>query len=158
MPAARPLAFFITFRTYGTWLHGDARGSVDDEHNVYGTALIRPNVMTEIRSAYRMTHPAMVLSTEQRAAVDLALLDVARHRGWTILAAAVRTNHVHIVCEGDAGVERMMGDFKRWSTKRLRESGLVAPDQPIWAVHGSTRYVWTEVQLRRALSYVVNDH
>ena len=32
-----PLAYLITFRTYGTWLHGDARGSVDREHNVFGT-------------------------------------------------------------------------------------------------------------------------
>jgi hypothetical protein len=24
-----PLAYFISFRTYGTWLHGDERGSVN---------------------------------------------------------------------------------------------------------------------------------
>jgi len=24
-----PLAYLITFRSYGTWLHGDERGSVD---------------------------------------------------------------------------------------------------------------------------------
>ena len=24
-----PLAYFISFRTFGTWLHGDRRGSVD---------------------------------------------------------------------------------------------------------------------------------
>ena len=27
-----PLAYFITFRSYGTWLHGDKRGSVDRLH------------------------------------------------------------------------------------------------------------------------------
>ncbi len=32
-----PLAYFITFRCYGTWLHGDRRGSVDRFHNIYGT-------------------------------------------------------------------------------------------------------------------------
>jgi hypothetical protein len=26
--AATPLAYFITLRTYGTWLHGDDRGTV----------------------------------------------------------------------------------------------------------------------------------
>ena len=30
-----PLAYLITFRTYGTWQHGDERGSVDREHNRY---------------------------------------------------------------------------------------------------------------------------
>ena len=28
-----PLAYFITFHTYGSWLHGAVSGSVDDEHN-----------------------------------------------------------------------------------------------------------------------------
>ncbi|MGQ0761444.1 MAG: hypothetical protein ACT4OT_05435 [Acidobacteriota bacterium] len=32
-----PLAYLITFRCYGTWLHGDERGSVDRKQNVYGT-------------------------------------------------------------------------------------------------------------------------
>ena len=28
-----PLAHLSTFRSYGTWLHGDKRGSVDRSHN-----------------------------------------------------------------------------------------------------------------------------
>jgi hypothetical protein len=28
-----PLAYLITFRCYGTWLHGDERGSVDRFRN-----------------------------------------------------------------------------------------------------------------------------
>jgi hypothetical protein len=35
------LAYLITFTTYGARLHGSARGSVDDEHNVYGTPLLQ---------------------------------------------------------------------------------------------------------------------
>ena len=32
------LAYFITFSTYGSWLHGTKKGmgSVDREHNEYG--------------------------------------------------------------------------------------------------------------------------
>jgi hypothetical protein len=40
-----PLAYLITFRTYGTWLHGDERGSVDRQHNVYGTPRLDPDAM-----------------------------------------------------------------------------------------------------------------
>ena len=36
---AEPAGHFLTFRTYGTWLHGDARGSVDRFHNVPGEPL-----------------------------------------------------------------------------------------------------------------------
>ncbi len=32
-----PLAYFITFTTYGSWLPGSVKGSADAEHNVYGT-------------------------------------------------------------------------------------------------------------------------
>jgi hypothetical protein len=31
-----PLAYHITFGTYGTRLHGDDRGTVDQAHNFYG--------------------------------------------------------------------------------------------------------------------------
>ena len=36
-----PLAYFITFRAYGTWLHGDERGSVDRLHNTFGSPSLR---------------------------------------------------------------------------------------------------------------------
>jgi hypothetical protein len=32
-----PLAYFISFRSYGTWLHGDKRGAIDRVHNRYRT-------------------------------------------------------------------------------------------------------------------------
>ena len=38
-----PIAYFITFRTYGTWLHGDERGSTDRDHNAYDTPLLDPD-------------------------------------------------------------------------------------------------------------------
>ena len=30
-----PLGYLISFRSYGTWLHGDERGSIDRLHNRY---------------------------------------------------------------------------------------------------------------------------
>jgi hypothetical protein len=38
-----PLAYLITFRCYGTWLHGDERGSIDRFHNRYKSPYIAPN-------------------------------------------------------------------------------------------------------------------
>jgi len=39
-----PLAYLITIRTHGTWLHGDERGSVDRHgQNIYGTNRIAAN-------------------------------------------------------------------------------------------------------------------
>jgi hypothetical protein len=38
-----PLGYLITFRSYGSWLHGDRRGSVDRFHNRFGTPRIPHN-------------------------------------------------------------------------------------------------------------------
>ena len=39
-----PMGYLITFNTYGTWLHGDARGSVDRHgKNIPGTPVIPAN-------------------------------------------------------------------------------------------------------------------
>jgi len=35
-----PKGFLITWTCYGTWLWGDGRWSVDDEHNAYATPLL----------------------------------------------------------------------------------------------------------------------
>jgi len=38
-----PLTYLITFRCYGTWLHGAQRGSIDRFHNRYKSPYIEPN-------------------------------------------------------------------------------------------------------------------
>ena len=38
-----PFAYFITFTTYGTWLHGDKRKSVDPKHNQYISLKLKSN-------------------------------------------------------------------------------------------------------------------
>jgi hypothetical protein len=36
--------YFLTFHTYGTWLHGDERGSIDRKgYNIPGTPVRVPN-------------------------------------------------------------------------------------------------------------------
>ncbi|HLF67316.1 MAG TPA: hypothetical protein VI522_06820 [Gammaproteobacteria bacterium] len=42
-----PLAYFITFTTYGTWLHGNEKKSVDKHHNIYTAPLVSPSSAKE---------------------------------------------------------------------------------------------------------------
>lgn len=37
---AIPLAYFITFSCYGTWLHGGKETSVDRDHNIPNTEFL----------------------------------------------------------------------------------------------------------------------
>jgi hypothetical protein len=68
-----PLAYFISFRTFGTWLHGDRRGSVDRFHNIYGTPRLGPERARERYERSIMTRPPVRLNAKQRAAAERGL-------------------------------------------------------------------------------------
>lgn len=150
-----PLAYSITFHTYGTWLHGDDRGSVDSDHNLYGDPLLEPDVRRFATAAGQRKHAPVKLDAPSRRIVDAAVRDVARHRGWTLHALHVRTNHVHAVVGATAPPERVLNDFKAWATRALRAGGAAASAARPWARHGSTRYLWTEGAVENACRYVV---
>ena len=151
-----PRGFLITWTCYGTWLYGDRPGSVDDEHNVFGTPFLPINSKRVEALRRRLAHAPMRLKAAARAVVTRTIREHCRHRGWELLAVNVRSNHVHVVV-GFAGVapEKMMGERKAWSSRRLRESELVAPGCPIWTRHGSTRYLWAPREIDPASRYVV---
>jgi REP element-mobilizing transposase RayT len=152
-----PIAYFISFRTYGTWLHGDEKGSVDRTRNQFGAPLIPPNAEFEERRKKLMLQDEMVFSDDQREATGETVREVCNYRGWRIHAINVRTNHVHVVVEGGATPEKMLGDFKRYGTRRMRERGLIPADRMVWSEHGSTKYLWNDVDLYvEACNYVKN--
>lgn len=153
-----PLAYFLTWTTRGTWLHGDDRGSVHREHNQPGTPLVPPSVTRALQKEASLVAPALTLSPEQRLVVERAVRDHAAIRNWKILAMAVRTNHVHAVVQAvDRPPEEVVRQFKSWATRRLREAGMIAADRPVWTRHASTRYLWDQAGLDAAVRYVVEE-
>ena len=64
---AFPSAYFITFTTYGNWVHADERGSVNPKHNIYGEPRIIANKNFE--SLMRSKHK----HEESWATIDLFL-------------------------------------------------------------------------------------
>jgi REP element-mobilizing transposase RayT len=144
----RPLlAFFITFRTYGTWLPGDERGFTHHSRAEDSDKQRPAEPALETMMSSRKSESSRVLNRDERAVVDEAIRGVCEHRGWAIHALNVRSNHVHVVVQADVSPERVMNDFKVWATRRLRERGLVKPDERVWARHGSTVYVYEEEKL-----------
>jgi len=149
-------SYFITFTTYGSRLHGDKRGSVDDAHNQYEAELLPAHGLRESFERSQSLNPAVVLDDAQRKTVEWAIRNVCTYRSWELLAVNVRSNHVHVMCAGDATPERMMNDFKIWATRRLREQRLIAAGIHVWTRHGSTRYLWSEADRQRVWEYIVN--
>ncbi len=156
MPA--PLAYFLTWTTHGTWLHGDERGSIDKEHNTRGASYVAPNVELQARMRERMKDRTLVLAPDMRGIVERTIRDHCDFRQWELFALNVRSNHVHIVvrCELEVSPESAMSQFKAWSTRRLREGGYVGKESKVWTEHGSTRWIDSQSSLASAIDYVMN--
>lgn len=151
-----PLAYLITFTTYGTWLHGDKRGSVDRNHSSYRSEFLAGNSKFEVRDRKRLKNPPVTLNPEQREIVLKAILDQCDFRCWFAHAIHVRSNHVHIVVTGEESPEKMLTIFKAYATRALRNSG----NNNIlkyWTKHGSTKYLWADEALNLATKYVRDE-
>ncbi len=146
--------YFLTWPTYGTWLHGDPRGSVDDEHNIPGTDRLAPNAALLARRSAALRERPLILDPRSREIVHGAIESHAAHRSWTIHALNVRSNHVHVVVSASSHApEVAAGQFKQWSTRRLREHGEFERHH-VWARMASTRWINDERSLALAIEYV----
>jgi REP element-mobilizing transposase RayT len=152
-----PLAYHITFTTYGSWLRGDERGSVDKGHNQYGSNFVSPNSGLHKKEQTRLKNPPVILGRNFREVVLKAILQVCGHRGWVAHTVHVRSNHIHIIVSGKETPEKMMSDFKAYATRAIRKSGNNHSEfRKYWSRHGSTKYLWTKENLVSTVEYVKN--
>ncbi|MEK7404649.1 MAG: transposase, partial [Acidobacteriota bacterium] len=91
----------------------------------------------------------------RREVVLASLLERCSERHGSLLAAHVRTNHVHIVVEAEARPERVMNDLKSYASRCLNRMGLDEPSRKRWARHGSTRWLWKRENVSAAIRYVL---
>jgi len=151
---AIPPAYLISFRTYGHWLHGDERWSVERGDAEWASPSVPPNRRLEVYESGRLLNPEVALDLAQRRCVDRTIREVCAYRGWPLHELNVRTNHIHGVVAAGCSPERVMNDWKSWCTRRLVEAGLVVRGSRVWARHGSTRYLWDAKAVEDASRYV----
>jgi REP element-mobilizing transposase RayT len=153
-----PLAYFLTWNTYGTWLPGDQRGWIE-----YRRGWQLPDSIRELEAAARMTEDACRLDWEQRKRVEAQVAETCRVRGWKLWAVNCRTNHVHVVVSADRKPELVRNQLKAWCTRRLKELDdvrrAINPSLVLrenwWAERGSQRYINDEDSLEAAILYVL---
>jgi hypothetical protein len=150
-----PLAYLITFRTYGTWFHGDTRGSVDRHQNAYATPKLPPNSRWHSYNGSHLAQPPVLLEARSRRCVEESIQTTCAIRAWKLRALNVRTNHVHAVISASCVPESVLRDLKAYATRSLRESECWAGTRSPWSDGGSTRYLWTEKAVLCAIVYVV---
>lgn len=149
----KPLAYFITSTTYGTWLHGDDRKSV----------VIKDGLAKEIESnagffQYQrnsLKHPQVTLNSKQRQIVLKTITDHCQLKGWPLYTAHVRSNHFHLLIQSEHRAEKVTSDLKAWCTRRLREAGFDLPK--VWTRQASTVYVWRHEKLIEKARYIIQD-
>jgi REP element-mobilizing transposase RayT len=152
-----PLAYLITFRCYGTWLHGDERGSVDRLHNIYDTPFIQPNKQLNDYISQNLKNQPVELDAKRRDAVEKAIRETCQKRNWGLLAINVRTNHVHIVVNtGNRNPSQTLSALKANSTREMRERAIWSSENSPWADKGSKKWLWNEKDVEVAIDYVIN--
>jgi len=128
-----PIAWFVTWTTYGTWLHGDARGSFLDR------TYLPPDPEREAANRRAMTGEVVYLTEHRRALVDAALVAECQAQGWELHARNVRTNHAHVVVSAERS-----GKFVRTHLKALASKVLSDDAGLPMAGHNGRKRWWTE--------------
>lgn len=152
-----PLAYLITFRCYGTWLHGDERGSVDRLHNIYETPFIAPNQNLNKYIAEHLKNKPVELNAQRHEAVEKAIRETCHKRNWSLLAINIRTNHIHTVVKvGSKHPNQVLIALKANATREMRENGVWNSEDTPWADKGSKKWLWNEKNVEMAIDYVIN--
>ncbi len=150
-----PLAYLITFRTFGTWLHGDDRFSINrSNRDVPHTVKFDPNLPLQKCMQESMRQPPMILDMEMRSVVADAIEELCAGRSYGLRSLNVRTNHVHSVISAAQKPERIADAMKAFATKKLRELGLVEANERVWSRGRSRRYLWKPKHVEAAVNYV----
>ena len=152
------LAYFITFSTYGTWLHGTSKGkgSVDRNHNQHGMPFAGPDALREAKRVRSRSSRRTRCRTGEREIVRDAIVQLCREKRWQLQAAHVRTNHVHVVVTVNRDPGRVMSDMKARASRELTRAGFDDTSRKRWTRHGSTLHLFDETTVAEKIDYTLN--
>ena len=118
-----PLGYLITFRVYGTWLHGDGRGAVDRHHRMYGMPILPASPRRKQIEKGLLKQPPVKLNRRQRATINFGIRETCAIRKWALWALNVRTNHLHCVVTSNRNPKAVLAALKANATRSMRAAG-----------------------------------
>lgn len=118
---------------------------------------MEPDPQRVMLESQRMLQEPYVLNEEGRSVVLATLQKHCAHRSWNLLAAHVRSNHVHAIVEAGVRPEKIMNEFKSYASRELNRLGNDGLGRRRWARHGSTRWLWKDRHVHHAIRYVVEE-
>ena len=146
--AGEPIAFFVTWTCYGSWLPGDARGW----HRWREGGEQQPNEFLHAVADARMKEPGFLMSQQDRDVVQATVVSHCELRRWTCYVVNARSNHVHVVVAAPGyNPQVVRNQFKSWCTRKLRPSH--TGRKRFWTEGGSCRSINCQDDLESAVQY-----
>ena len=151
-----PLAYLITFTCYGCHLPGHAKGSIHRRENAFGTPALTPSHRRVAGNRRRLRQPPYHLSDPtQRKLVMEAIRESCRYRSWGLIAAHVRTNHLHGIVQASTSPEEVIKTWKGYASRRLNRFHWDDVGRRRWTRGGSRKYLWYPWEVSAAVRYVI---
>jgi hypothetical protein len=152
----RTLGIHWAATTFGTWLHGDPRGSW------FEGRLIGPDSYLEAAARASMSSDAVILSATEQLLVANALGEIVIAQKHRVYAASVQATHIHLVFAPlRENITPAIARLKRRSAMevlaRRRDLGLSPVPRTLWTAGKFPRFIFDESHLANAIEYV-RDH
>ena len=142
-----PLAYHITFGTYGARLHGDPRGTVDRRQSAHGQPIVDCSEGRQRMEARQLKHQPVLHTAEQRAYAQDAIKQVCLQGEWELIQTACGSDHVHVLLSSDRDPKAIRRWLKRWLGQAMSARWPLSEGQSWWAKGGSAKYVWDQEYL-----------
>jgi REP element-mobilizing transposase RayT len=144
-----PIAYFITWTTYGTWLPGGSRGWRKQRR---GNQPPQPRLEAWCRE--RMSESVVILNEMQRGKVEAVCREHATIRGWVLHAVNARSNHVHLAVAADREPKIVRDQFKANATRVLHQEPEAIRKEKIWTRGGDCEIIDGEAELESVVEYI----
>ena len=149
--------YLLTFTCYGQHLHGHESGSVDLGHHLYGGDFIETSLRYELLDSKLMRDKPYTLGPDEREIVLASIVNVCACCKWDLLAAHVRSTHVHVIVGSELAPELVMNRLKAYASRALNDRDAVERGRKRWTRHGSTRWLFDDEAIGAAFRYVVEE-
>lgn len=145
-----PLAFFLTWTVYGTFLQGDERG-----WRKRSSDYLNPQPYLRNWHVGRLNHPIILMNPDQRDAINSEISRLCEYREWRLWKANARSNHVHSVVTANGFAGNIVRDqLKANCTRVLREKWPEFRGRPVWTKNGDWQCINNEEDLEQVIRYV----
>lgn len=151
------MTYLLTFNCYGARVPGDERGWYDRARVNHRGGYQDPNPGLAQYARKIMPQEPYRLDVPRACIVLDAICEVCQCRGWYLMAAHVRTTHVHVVANRLCNADRAISDLKSYGSRALNRHGYETADRKRWARGGSTRQLSATEAVRAAIRYVAES-